>query len=92
MLIKHSLVSVFHVEVATVSCFFGFFVQQARASTPRTRTPERHVRSMTTIRKSSDRPALSLRDSLDHMHQSYSGWTEYVLLLFFFFYLLVTAR
>lgn len=50
--------------------------KKARASTPRTRTPERHVRSMTTIRKSSDRPALSLRDSLDHMHQSYSGWTE----------------
>lgn len=56
----------------------GIF-EQARASiASKPRTPEGPVRSMTTVRKSIERPTLSVRDSLDKMHQSYSEWNEYV--------------
>ncbi|XP_073238831.1 dedicator of cytokinesis protein 1-like [Porites lutea] len=33
-------------------------------------------RSMTTVRRTSERPVLSVRDSLDKMHQSYSDWSD----------------
>ena len=55
--------------------------EQARASTSgNPRTPDGSPfasRSMTTVRRSgSDRPTTFSRDSLDQMHQTYSGWTE----------------
>lgn len=54
--------------------------KKARASTSGNRTPDGSPfssRSMTTVRRSGpDRPTTLARDSLDQMHQSYSGWTD----------------
>lgn len=49
------------------------------ASNPRTPdgSPALTGRSMTTVRRSNGRPALSVRDSLDKMHQSYSEWNDH---------------